>query len=255
MVEWSDDAIVMGCKIHGEKNAVVEVMTPEHGRFNALVRSGMSSTLRPLLQVGNSLRVLWRARLEEQLGTFNVEALRIRTDRFLHVPHALHLLNVCSTLIRLLPERVPHTNIYHALHELCDNAHHFPMSGFSLVRFEMLILQELGFGLDLTCCAATGKTQELIYVSPKSAQAVSADAGEPYRAKLLRLPPFLRETSHASQSQILAHAHDIKNSELASEAFDGFALTGFFLERHVFEPRGMVMSDSRARIVNGLKAG
>jgi DNA repair protein RecO (recombination protein O) len=246
MVEWTDDALVIGCRMHGEKNAVLEVMTSQQGRTNGLVRSGMSSTLRPLLQLGNSLRVTWRARLEEQLGTFNVEPLTIRTDRFLSAPNALYLLNVCSVHVRMLPERIPHPMVYEALQALCEKADQPDFCGASLVRFELLILQELGFGLDLSCCAATGLTDELIYVSPKSAQAVSASAGAPYHAKLLRLPSFLRDKA---LPQTHSSHLNMRPTQSEPDVFDGFALTGFFLERHVFGPRGLDMPDSRARLI------
>jgi DNA repair protein RecO (recombination protein O) len=246
MVDWQDEAIILSCKAHGEKNALIEAMTPQRGRHFGLVRSGLSATQRPTLQAGNSVRLTWRARLEEQLGILTVEPVRVRTGILIEVPNALHILNTCITLTRLLPERDPHLTVYEALHALLDALCTQTFCKSALIRFEMLILQELGFGLDLSCCAATGSVDNLVYVSPKSARAVSAAAGAPYQAKLLALPAFLHpdNATPTTSSVLLSTLVDLKA---------GFALTGYFLNRHVFGPRGITVPEGRSRLIANLE--
>jgi DNA repair protein RecO (recombination protein O) len=243
MVDWQDEAIILSCKAHGEKNALIEAMTPQRGRHFGLVRSGLSASQSPTLQAGNSVRLTWRARLEEQLGIFTVEPVRVRTGTLIEVPNALHVLNTCITLTRLLPERDPHIIVFDALHELLNALCTQAFCKSALIRFEMLILQELGFGLDLSSCAATGSVDNLVYVSPKSARAVSAGAGEPYQAKLLALPPFLHPDHALAPHALLTSQTDLKA---------GFALTGYFLNRHVFGPRGMSVPEGRSRLIANL---
>jgi len=234
-MRWSDEGIVLGSRRHGEANAILELMTREHGRHLGLVRGGAGSRLRPVLQAGNRVSALWQARLDEHLGHYTVEALNARAAAFLSIPHALYGLTHLASLCRLLPERDPHPRIHAALAELLDILPEAHRAGASLVVFELQLLSELGFGLDLTTCAASGETADLIYVSPRSGRAVSARAGEPWKDKLLALPGFLRDVSD-----------DAKSSE---DIVAGFALTGFFLSRHVLEPRGVQFAEARASFI------
>src|SRR6516162_2509032 len=234
-MQWSDEGIVLGSRRHGEANAILELMTREHGRHLGLVRGGAGSRLRPVLQAGNRVSALWQARLDEHLGHYTVEALNARAAAFLSIPHALYGLTHLASLCRLLPERDPHPGIHAALAELLDILPEPHRAGASLVVFELQLLSELGFGLDLTTCAASGETADLIYVSPRSGRAVSARAGEPWKDKLLPLPRFLRDVSA-----------DAKSSE---DIVAGFALTGFFLSRHVLEPRGVQFAEARASFI------
>jgi DNA repair protein RecO (recombination protein O) len=233
-MDWSDEGIFLGAKPLGEANAVAELFTLGHGRHLGLVRGGRSRRLRPLLQPGNRLRVTWRARLSEHLGGFNVELIEAHAARALDDAAALAAIGSLAGLARLLPERDPHPQLYAlALHVIgaFDTPRLWPAL---LVRWELLLLQELGFGLDLSECVATGGDSELVYVSPRSGRAVSREAGQPYDAKLLKLPAFLREDDAASDE---------------SDLLSGFALTGYFLERDVLAPHGLAMPETRERLI------
>jgi DNA repair protein RecO (recombination protein O) len=235
-MEWTDEGIVLGVRKHGEANAILELLTREHGRHLGLVRGGAGSRMRPVLQPGNSLRATWRARLDEHLGHYTVEGLQLRAGAFLSASHAVYAVTHLAALVRLLPERDPHGEVYDALVALLDHVEQPATTATRVVHFELQMLRELGFGLDLGSCAATGASMDLAYVSPKSGRAVSRDAGAPFRDKLLPLPAFLG-------------AEDTVEAVLAADLAAGFALTGFFLVRHVLEPRGLSLSDARAHFI------
>jgi DNA repair protein RecO (recombination protein O) len=210
----------------------VELMTRSHGRHLGLVRGGSGVRMRPTLQPGNTVRGMWRARLDDHLGTYQIEGLRLRAGALIERPHAVYGVTHLAALARLLPERDPHEDIYEFLEATLDAFDDVGIAATALIRFELAILAELGFGLDLTRCAATGVTHNLEFVSPKSGTAVSRTAGEPWRDRLFRLPAFLRENGDGA-------------SWSDDDLRDGFRLTGFFLLRHVLEPRGIGHSDAR----------
>ena len=224
-MEWRDEGLIIGLRRHGETAAIIELMTRGHGRHMGIVRGGRSHRMQPVLQPGNSLTVVWRARIEEQLGTFTVEPIQTRAAAIMSSGLALQGVNLLGALLRLLPERDPHGAIYETAELIAGHLDDPKVCPALLVRLELAVLAELGFGLDLTCCAATGATQDLIYVSPKSGRAVSREAGEPWRDRLLALPGFLIGRLDPAGLAV---------GEIAA----GFALTGFFLERDVFRPRG-----------------
>src|ERR1700754_2350635 len=230
-MQWADDGIVLGVKRHGEASAIVELMTREHGRHLGLVRGGSSSRLRPILQPGNTVSATWRARLDEHLGNYTVEGTRLRASLLLGASHAVYGVTHVAALTRLLPERDPHHEIYEVLEGILEHLEEPEQAGPIVVRYELLLLAELGFGLDLSQCAATGTTEDLIYVSPKSGRAVSREAGGPWQDKLMRLPRFLID-------------HD-EEKPPARDIADGFEMTGFFLSRHLFEPRGLEVPGGR----------
>lgn len=237
-MHWTDEGIVIGVRRHGEASAILELMTREHGRHLGLVRGGFGSRMKPILQTGNGVSANWRARLDEHLGHYTVEPLRLRAAGFFGAPHAIYGVSHLAALMRLLPERDPHGGLYGEFEALLERLDDAAAAAPLVVRFELRLLSELGFGLDLAQCAATGGRDELIYVSPKSGRAVSRAAGEPWADKMLRLPAFLRED---------------ETMPVGREVADGFALTGFFLERHVLEPRGLTLSDERAYFVAALE--
>jgi DNA repair protein RecO (recombination protein O) len=232
-MEWTDEGIVLGARRHGEANAILEVMTREHGRHLGLVRGGMGSKLRPVLQPGNRVRTVWRARLDEHLGHYTVEPLRLHGAAMLASSHVVYGVTHLAALCRLLPERDPHPDVHDQLTAMLDHLADPASAARLVVHFEMMMLAELGFGLDLSCCASTGQETDLGYVSPKSGRAVSRVAGEPWRDRLLRLPAFLSDEAHPSVDDLAA----------------GFELTGFFLMRHVLEPRGLAFADAREGFV------
>ncbi|MGZ8416993.1 MAG: DNA repair protein RecO [Methyloceanibacter sp.] len=233
-MDWSDEGIFLSAKPLGEANAVAELFTLGHGRHLGLVRGGRSRRIRPLLQPGNLLRVTWRARLSEHLGGFNVELLEANAARIFDDPAALEAVGALAGLTRLLPERDPHPELYAATLDILHAFEDGTVWPTLCVRWELQLLGELGFGLDLSECAATGTDADLIYVSPRSGRAVSRDAGRPYCNRLLKLPAFLLdEAAPASEADILA----------------GLALTGHFLERDVLEPHGLVLPQARERLI------
>ncbi|MBR1165167.1 DNA repair protein RecO [Bradyrhizobium elkanii] len=239
-MEWTDEGIVLGVRRHGESSAIVELLTREHGRHLGLVRGGASSRMRPLLQPGNSVTAVWRARLDEHLGMYALEGTRLRAATLLGSSHAVYGVTHLAALARLLPERDPHEDIYWMLQGTLDDFEDAGVAAVHLIRFELAMLTELGFGLDLENCAATGETSDLIYVSPKSGGAVSRAAGEPWRDRLLPLPAFLREGEGGA------------NSWSDQDLLDGFQITGLFLLRHVLEPRGQGHSDARDGFINAV---
>ncbi|MCA0400466.1 MAG: DNA repair protein RecO [Proteobacteria bacterium] len=238
-MEWQDQGVVISTRRHGERDAILEVMTPVHGRHLGLVRGGRSPRHAAVLQPGNRVALTWRARLEDHLGQFTAEMLESRAATVLAGPFALHVMTHLALLVRQLPERSRHPSIYEAVDGLCGLLAHPTMIAPLLVRFELLVLSELGFGLDLAACAATGSREALCYVSPKSGRAVSREAGAPYHAKLLALPSFLL-------------ADNEEGAIPACDIAQGFALTGYFLDRHIFDPRGIRDRDARFRIVDGV---
>jgi DNA repair protein RecO (recombination protein O) len=236
-MEWIDEGIVLGTKRHGETSIILELMTRAHGRHLGLVRGGSGPRLRGILQPGNTVRATWRARLDEHLGLYLVEAVNLRAAGFMDKAHALHGVTHLAALCRLLAEREPHSAIYDALQAILDWLGDLQAVAPMIARFELDFLAELGFGLDLAACAATGAKDELVFVSPRSGRAVSRAAGEPYRDKLMRLPNFLRQDGAPPSPEDLA---------------DAFVLTGFFLDRHAFAPRGLSVPEARAHFVSAL---
>ncbi len=239
-MEWQDDGLIIGAKRHGETSLILEVMTRRHGRHLGLVKGGRSKRMQPLLQPGNGVAVTWRARLEEHLGFYAVETVALRAGALMAAVRTLQGLNLVAALLRLLAEREEHGMLFEeavALVEaLGDEA-----APSALVRFELAVLAECGFGIDLTACAATGAREDLRFVSPKSGRAVSGAAGEPYRDRLLPLPGFL-----------LGHR---VNRVPPDDLRDGFRLAGYFLQRDVFAPRGLTLPDAHDAYVALIEPG
>jgi DNA repair protein RecO (recombination protein O) len=234
-MQWSDQAIIIGVKRHGETSVVAEVMTRARGRHLGLVRGGRSRTMQPVLQPGNEVEVTWRARL----GEFKMEPVRLRAARLMEAATSVYGVQAMGALLRLLPERDPHPHLYEALDVILENLHDPSDAGELFVRFEIAVLNDLGFGLDLAECAATGTRDDLVYVSPKSGRAVSRAAGAPYADKMLALPGFLADGGAADYDSLAA----------------AFRMTAFFLHRHVYEPRGIGLSAARDGFVQAaLKA-
>ena len=237
-MEWRDEGVILAVRHHGETSAIAEIFTAEHGRSLGLVRGGRSRTMRPLLQPGNLVNVTWRARIEEHLGNFVLEPLALRAGLIIENALRLSGLSSLTALAQVLPEREPHRRLYDALLivlEMIDQDQVWPAL---MVRWEMGLLDELGFGLDLTECAATGQREDLIYVSPKSGKAVSAGAGAPYAAKLFGLPSFLRNDG---------------GTAVPGDVRDGMKLTGYFLERHVYGPRNLGLPQARMMLIEVLE--
>jgi DNA repair protein RecO (recombination protein O) len=237
-MEWRDYGVILSVRKHGEASAIAELLTPDHGRCLGLVRGGRSRIQRPMLQPGNFVQATWRARLEDHLGTFVFEPLKLSAGTIMESSLRLLGLMTMAGLAQTLPEREPHEKLYNAFHLVLDQIDKDDLWPAMLVRWEMGLLDELGFGLDLSKCAVTGATQGLCYVSPKSGRAVTEEGAGPYREKLLRLPGFLTGQSGASELEVI----------------EGFRLTGHFLERDIFGPRGLELPESRVRLLNELNS-
>lgn len=236
-MEWTDEGFVLSARKHGEQAALLHVMTRDHGRHAGLVLGGLGARYRPALQVGNLLRLQWRARLAEQLGHFQLEIVTPHAALIMDDPlRLLGLSAMAAMLERLLPEREAHPKLFDATAILID-ALSDPDAAWAqaYVRWEMGLLAELGFGLDVSACALTGETEGLAFVSPKSGKAATLEAGRIYKEKLLPLPSFLCGGRGQEQDPQAALR-------------DGLALTGFFLERHVLSPHGWTMPDARDRL-------
>jgi DNA repair protein RecO (recombination protein O) len=239
-MHWSEGGIVLAVRRHGESAIVAHVLTREHGRHAGLVHGGQGRKGRTVFQVGNAVLVTWRARLEDQLGTYAAELAESHAARVIEDPLRLACLAAAAAMAEAaLPEREPHPRAYDGLDGLLRALDRDSGWAVAYARWELELLAELGFGLDLTRCAATGARGDLVYVSPRSGQAVSREAGAPYRDRLMPLPAFLSDdSSEPARRDILA----------------ALQLTGFFLDRRVFEPHGRKLPAARGRFVDRLNS-
>ncbi|MCF3595201.1 DNA repair protein RecO [Rhodobacteraceae bacterium LMO-12] len=215
-MEWRDQGILLGVTRHGETSAIIDVFTENHGRHAGVVRGGTSRKIAPILQPGAQLDVVWRARLEDHLGSYQVEPIRSRAAAAMGSRLALAGLNAVSGVLSFcLPEREGHGGLYRRTEQLMDLLGEDALWPLAYLRWELALLDEMGFGLDLTRCAATGAREGLLYVSPKTGRAVSAKGAGDWADRLLPLPP------------VMLGEGDAPDSEIAQ----GFETTGYFL-RH-----------------------
>lgn len=235
-MEWRDQGILLSMRRHGESSAIIDVFTAEHGRHAGVVRGGASRKMVPILQPGAQLDVAWRARLEEHIGSYNVEPLRARSGHILSDRLALSGLNAVTSLLSFaLPERDPQPTIYRRTLGLLDMLGEPEIWPLAYLRWEVGLLEELGFGMDLSSCAVTGATEGLIYVSPKSGRAVSRQGAGDWSNRLLPLPPVLLRQGDAPDHEI-------------AQALE---TTGFFLSEHLAPMmRDQPLPEARARFVD-----
>jgi len=243
-MDWTDRGIVLSARKHGETSLIVQLLTEAHGRHAGLVRGGATSRARGVFQPGNLVTAHWRARLSEHLGNYTCELVTGTAAALLDNGGKLAALSAaCALAESALAEREAHADVFESFSALIHVLSSAPAIGTSwsadYVRFELGLLTSLGFGLDLATCAATGANDNLAYVSPKSGRAVSLSAGEAWRDKLLALPPFLLAETVADTGEIA----------------QGLALTGYFLERHVFAPHDKKLPAARVRLVERLGRG
>lgn len=234
-MQWEAEALVLAVRPHGESSAIVDVFTREHGRCGGLVRGGNSRRLRPVLQSGNMVSAAWRARLSEHLGTMTVDAGRAHAAEAMSDPTLLAGLSSLCALLQVTAERQAYPRLYDTVMVVLGALDKPDLWLPLLARFEMALLEETGFGLDLSVCAATGVTEDLDYVSPRSGRAVSRAAAAPYLDKLFVLPAFL-----------LDPAADAADGDVTA----AFELTGHFLERRVYLANGLKMPPARQRLVD-----
>lgn len=246
-MNWSDEAIVLSARKHGETSAIVTLMTAAHGAHAGLVRGGAGKRARGLYEPGNFVAADWRARLEDHLGTYTCELLKPNAAPVLDEPMKLAGLSAaCAVTEQALPEREPHPELYQRLYNLVATLEAADWMA-RYVLWELDLLAELGFGLDLSECASTGQSNDLMYVSPKSGRAVSRGAGEPYRDKLLTLPAFLQPP----ETQGIRDEHEV--APPAADLLAGLELTGYFLDRHAFIHHKSGAPAARTRLVDRLK--
>ena len=241
-MEWNDQGLVLSIKRHGESSAVIHLLTRSHGRHAGLVRGIASRNMRGSLQIGNKVSATWRGRLAENLGSYTVESDVAYAARLLDSPIALEALNtICALALLLLPEREPHETIFDGLDLVLEAFSHEDIWPALLVRWEVGLLQELGFALDLEKCAVTGQTHDLTHVSPRTGRAVSRYEAAPYKERLLRLPGFL--THDERESSALPTPDDIQ---------DGFRLSGHFLSTRALAPQAQALPPCRERMLERL---
>ncbi|WP_299471820.1 DNA repair protein RecO [uncultured Roseibium sp.] len=240
-MEWNDRGVVLTTRKHGENDIILEALTTDHGRHLGLVRGGRSQRHRPVLQPGNELNLTWKARLTDHLGSFQVEGNTLRAANLMTTGVGLAGLQHLAFLLKLLPERHPYPRLYDALNVVLDHLDAPDAAAALLIRFELELLRDLGTGLDLSTCAATGQSDDLVYVSPKSARAVSRDAGKPYHDRLLPLPSFLVEGQRQAGSELTW-----------LDVTQGFTLTGFFVTRHV-EENNRTAAGTREQLLSALE--
>lgn len=239
MIEWREEGAVLRVRKHGENAVILDVLTEGHGRVAGVVRGGTGRKLSAILQPGAQLDVTWKARLEEHLGAFTVEPIRSRAAQSMGGRLALAGLNAVTGLLCFaLPEREAHPPLYRRSVQLLDLLGQDELWPLGYLRWELALLEELGFGLDLSSCAVTGATEGLVYVSPKSGRAVSrAGAGE-WADRLLPLPPVLLRQGAASTADIL----------------EALMVTGHFLEHHLAASLGdKPVPEARARLLDLLR--
>jgi len=235
MMEWRDEGALLSVRPHGESAAIIEVFTAEHGRHAGVVRGGTSRRIAPILQPGAQIQVNWRARLDDHIGAFTVEPLRSRTallsDRL-----ALAGMNaVCAMLRAALPEREAHPLLWRATMPLLDALDRGADWPSDYLRWELLLLEEIGFGLDLATCAVTGSRDDLAYVSPRTGRAVSRKGAGEWASRLLPLPQVLMGQGSGS----------------AAEITEGLAVTGHFLHRELSPLlHGRPLPEARARLLD-----
>ncbi len=237
-MQWSAEGFVLSVRRHGETSAIVEVFTREYGRHAGLVRGASGKRLRGILQPGNCLQISWRARLSEHLGMFDVEDATSNIVHLLDDPSAISGLNAaCSMITACLPEREAHEAVFDGFGVLVSCLDQIDIWPALYVRLECGILSELGYGLDLSKCAATGEQANLTHVSPRTGRAVCAEAAQPYLDKLLPLPLFLNNPA---------------NELLDGDIQNGIVLSAYFLERRVLWPVNKQLPDARERMVSRL---
>ena len=235
MVEWRDQGILLSVRRHGETSAIIEMFTPTQGRHAGVVRGGTSRKIAPILQPGAQLDVTWRARLADHLGAFTVEPVRSRAVHAMGDRLALAGLNAVTALLQYaLAEREAFPDLYDRTLSLLDMLEHPEIWPLAYLQWELRLLEDMGYALDLSECAVTGSTQDLRYVSPKSGRAVSQKGAGDWADRLLPLPGVLRGYMEPDDMQVS----------------QGFITTGYFLEHHLARDLGgKPLPEARARFV------
>ncbi len=233
-MQFTGEGLIIGTRKHGETSIIAEIMIADKGRYFGIVRGGRSKRLRPVLQLGNNVEVTWRARLEDHLGVFNIELIKARAANMIFDKQSLYLGQLLCSHLRLLPERYAQNNLLEMTINLLDNYEDNRLLAIDLAKYELFLLEELGFGLDLYSCAISGETTGLSHISPKTGRAVTLENAKPYIERLLPLPPFFISDENASKT-------DIAN---------GFNITKHFLAKHIWNVRQIDAPTTRQQIID-----
>jgi DNA repair protein RecO (recombination protein O) len=237
-MQWSGEGLIIGVKRHGETSVIVEAMVLGRGRHFGLVRGGRLSKKSPTLQAGNSVKLDWRARLEEHLGIFTVEILQSRAARLIADRQSLYINSLLGDHLRLLAERDANDGLLAMAISLLDSEKDKKIIAIKLARFELSLLEELGFGIDVFSCAMSGQITGLTHISPNTGRAVTFKYAKPYIDRLLPLPAFF-----------LPSFSDTENKVSEKDISDAFKLTGFFLSKHVWSTRAIEVPITRDRLI------
>ena len=235
-MEWTSEGVIVSVRKYGENSVIIDTLTPTHGRHLGVVRGGASRKMAATLQPGSQVKLEWRARLEEHLGNFRVEQLESRSDMFDDRLRLAALSSICSIVTFSFPERMPVAELYNSTLNLMDTLNTGGDWKPLYALWELQVLEEMGFGLDLTSCAVTNVTQDLIYVSPKSGRAVSRKAAGEWKERLLPLPSFLRNKFETANNE------DILNSLKTTGHFLSSWLATSLGERKLPEARNRLIS-------------
>ncbi len=239
MISWTDEGAVLASRPFGEASVILEVFTATHGRHAGVVRGGTSRKMTPAIQPGAQIAVTWKARLDDHLGAFTLEPLRSRATAAMGGRLSLAGLNaVCALLTHVLPEREAHNELYTRTIQLLDLLGQADIWPLAYLRWEQALLDDLGFGLDLSQCAVHGVNEDLIYISPKSGRAVSREGAGEWADRMLPLPPVLAGKGDASAGDILT----------------ALGTTGYFIENRLIKSLGdRPVPGARARLLEAIK--
>ena len=238
-MEWRDAGILLSVRRHGESSAIIEVFTEGHGRHAGVVRGGTSRKVAPILQPGAQLDLTWRARLEDHIGAFSVEPIRSRAAQVMSSRLALAGLNSVAALLAFcLPEREAHAALYRQSEQLMDLLGQDDIWPLAYMHWERALLEEMGYGLDLSSCAVTGATDDLCFVSPKSGRAVSANGAGDWADRLLPLPPVMLGAGDAPDTEVI----------------EALGTTGYFLSEKLAPDLGhKPLPEARARFLQAFR--
>jgi DNA repair protein RecO (recombination protein O) len=233
-MDWQDEGVLIAMRPHGEASAIIEVFTAAHGRHAGIVRGGASRKHAANLQPGTQLAVTWRGRLEDHIGSYTVEPLQSRAGLLDDRLGLAGLMAICAMLRIALPEREAHPTLWRATMALLAALEHDPDWPAVYLRWELILLEELGFGLDLSRCAVTGSRDNLTFVSPKTGRAVSRDGAGAWADRLFPLPQCLMGQGPASGAEVI----------------QGLDITGHFLARELAESLGRrALPEARMRLI------
>ena len=239
-MDLTDESIVISVKKFSDSTNIMKILTKNAGIYSGLFRIKKNQGTSGVNIPGNTLSVNWRARLSEHLGFFNTELIKSRSSNYLNSPVSLEVLNSICSLVDIFPEREECNDLFTLLEELLDCLDDAVIWPLLYIKFELLFIEKMGYGLDLSSCAVNGSTNDLSWVSPKSGRVVSSSAAKGWEDRLLKFPEFLNQKKITTFSKC--------------DLLDGLNLTEYFLIKRVYSQHGKNLSSSRSRLVDYLKS-